>query len=107
MNAHQVHVCRADYAYPRHAQVLVEVLDAYARDPMGGGEALSDFAKANLVTCLATRPAAFSVLAFEEGDETRPMGLVSSPSSKASTLKAAGRVARQANRGTEWIARVA
>jgi len=76
MSTPSVHVCRADYAHPRHAQVLVDVLDAYARDPMGGGEALSDFAKANLVACLATRPAAFSVLAFEDAGETRPMGLI-------------------------------
>ena len=76
MSTPSVHVCRADYAHPRHAQVLVDVLDAYARDPMGGGEALSDFAKINLVASLAARPTAFSVLAFEEGDETKPMGLI-------------------------------
>ena len=40
------------------------LLDAYAQDPMGGGEALSDFAKATLVPALAARPQAFSVLAF-------------------------------------------
>lgn len=71
-----VYVCRADYANPRHAQVLVELLDAYARDPMGGGEPLSDFAKQNLVACLAARPQAFSVLAFEAADEKTPLGLV-------------------------------
>ena len=72
----RVHVCRADYANPRHAQVLVELLDAYAQDPMGGGEPLSDFAKQHLVDCLAARPQAFSVLAFESADEKTPMGLV-------------------------------
>ena len=71
-----VYVCRADYANPRHAQVLVELLDAYAQDPMGGGEPLSDFAKQNLVACLAARPQAFSVLAFASPDETEPMGLI-------------------------------
>lgn len=71
-----VHVCRADYAKPRHAQVLVELLDAYARDPMGGGEPLSGFAKHKLVSCLAARPHAFSVLAFDAADEKAPMGLV-------------------------------
>ena len=76
MSAPSVHVCRADYAHPRHAQVLVDVLDAYARDPMGGGEALSDFAKINLVASLAARPTAFSVLAFEGVDETKPIGLI-------------------------------
>ena len=71
-----VYVCRADYANPRHAQVLVELLDAYAQDPMGGAEPLSDFAKQNLVACLAARPQAFSVLAFASPDENEPMGLI-------------------------------
>ena len=66
-------VCRADYANPAHATALVSLLDAYAQDPMGGGQALSEFAKANLVPALAARPQAFSVLAFD-GD--RPVGLV-------------------------------
>ncbi len=66
-------VCRADYANPTHAAALVSVLDAYAQDPMGGGQALSEFAKANLVPSLAVRPQAFSVLAF---DADKPVGLV-------------------------------
>ena len=57
----------------------MSLLDAYARDPMGGGEALSEFAKANLVPSLAARPQAFSVLAFAlmVGESTeQPVGLV-------------------------------
>ena len=61
-----VRVCRADYGNPVHAQALVSLLDAYARDPMGGGEPLSEFAKANLIAALAARPQAFSVLAFDD-----------------------------------------
>ena len=61
-------ICRADYANPAHARALVSLLDAYAKDPMGGGEPLSEFAKANLVPALAARPQAFSVLAFGEFD---------------------------------------
>lgn len=60
-------VCLADYANPTHAAALVRLLDAYASDPMGGGEPLSDFAKTHLVPSLAARPQAFSVLAFEAG----------------------------------------
>jgi ribosomal protein S18 acetylase RimI-like enzyme len=71
-----VYVCPADYANPHHAQVLVALLDAYAQDPMGGAEPLSDFAKQNLIACLAARPQAFSVLAFEAADEKTPIGLV-------------------------------
>ena len=68
-----VTVFRANYANPVHAMALVLLLDAYAQDPMGGGQALSEFAKANLVAALAARPQAFSVLAFD-GD--KPVGLV-------------------------------
>lgn len=56
-----------------HAKVLVELLDAYAQDPAGGAEPLSDFAKTHLVNALAARPQAFSVLAFEG---SKPVGLV-------------------------------
>jgi ribosomal protein S18 acetylase RimI-like enzyme len=68
-----IRVLRADYANPDHATALVELLDAYARDPMGGGEGLSDFAKTHLVAALAARPQAYSVLAFEA---ERAVGLV-------------------------------
>jgi hypothetical protein len=66
-------VIRADYANPVHARALVSLLDAYARDPAGGGHALDTFARDNLVRCLAALPQAFSVLAFD-GDT--PVGLV-------------------------------
>ncbi len=73
---HAVRVCRADYANPAHAQALLELLDAYARDPMGGGEALSPFALANLIPALAARVQAFSVLAFAGASGTEAVGLV-------------------------------
>ena len=69
----QLLICRAGYNNPVHASALVQLLDAYAQDPAGGGEPLSDFAKSQLVRELAARPQAFSVLAFD-GD--RPVGLV-------------------------------
>ena len=66
-------IARADYADPAHAAALVLLLNAYASDPAGGGEGLSEFAKQNLVRELAARPQAYSVLAF---DGTQPVGLV-------------------------------
>lgn len=66
-------ICRADYRNARHASALVELLDAYARDPAGGGEPLSEFARTHVVLELARRPQAFSVLAFA-GEQ--PVGLV-------------------------------
>ncbi|MBS3911074.1 MAG: GNAT family N-acetyltransferase [Hydrogenophaga sp.] len=68
-----IRVVRADYANPAHADAMVMLLDAYARDPAGGGEPLSDFARRNLVPALASRPQAYSVLAWD-GDA--PVGLV-------------------------------
>ena len=68
-----IQVVRADYANPEHAAALVALLDAYARDPAGGGTALSDHARAHLVSALAARPQAFSVLAF---DGAEAVGLV-------------------------------
>ncbi|MFZ0107183.1 MAG: GNAT family N-acetyltransferase [Thiobacillus sp.] len=60
-----IEIVRARYDEPSHAAALVELLDTYARDPAGGGEALSEFARTNLIAGLATRPFIFSVLAFE------------------------------------------
>ena len=71
-----IRVCRADYANPGHAAALVSMLDAYARDPMGGGEGLSDFARTNVVSELSRLPQAFSVLAFVGESEAMPVGLV-------------------------------
>lgn len=70
-----IRICQADYANPSHAAALLSLLDAYARDPMGGGEGLSAFAKANLVAELRRLPQAFSVLAFEGSGDARPLGL--------------------------------
>ncbi len=66
-------VRQADYADAQDALAIVLLLDAYASDPAGGGEGLSDFAKTHLVPALAARPQAYSVLAFD-GDV--PVGLV-------------------------------
>jgi len=71
-----IRVCQADYGRDDHAAAVVALLDAYARDPMGGSEALSDFAKSNLVAALAARPQAYSVLAFGGAAGQTPVGLV-------------------------------
>lgn len=66
-------VRQADYGHPSDAAAVVALLDAYASDPAGGGEPLSDFVKANLARELAARAQAYSVLAF---DGEQPVGLV-------------------------------
>ncbi|APG61819.1 GNAT family N-acetyltransferase [Sphingorhabdus lutea] len=55
----------ADYHDPAHGAALVEMLSIYARDPMGGGEDLSEAAKANLIAGLQQTPHAFSILIFD------------------------------------------
>jgi ribosomal protein S18 acetylase RimI-like enzyme len=72
----EIRVVQVDYAKPSHAAALVAMLDAYASDPMGGGEGLSDYAKQHLVPALAARPQAYSVLAFVGADDSQPVGLV-------------------------------
>jgi GNAT superfamily N-acetyltransferase len=53
----------ADYRNARDAADVVALLDAYARDPMGGGTPLHEDAKARLTDDLAANPQAFSLLA--------------------------------------------
>ena len=55
LTAMTLSVCRADYANPVHASALVDLLDAYAQDLMGGGEPLSAFAKEKQITSGAAR----------------------------------------------------
>ena len=54
----------ADYADPEDAALIVALLDAYARDPMGGGNPLADDVRQRLVPALAAHSGAFSLLAF-------------------------------------------
>lgn len=62
-----------DLDSPRHAAVFLELLDAYARDPMGGGVGLSDFARAQLVERLRAQPGFHGALAFLG---KKPVGLI-------------------------------
>ncbi|MDE8651723.1 GNAT family N-acetyltransferase [Novosphingobium album (ex Liu et al. 2023)] len=66
-------IARADYRDPADAAALVALLDAYARDPMGGGEPLRADVRQRLAPALAQVPGAFSFLAREEEE---PVGLI-------------------------------
>lgn len=63
----------ADYADPQHQEIIPRLLDAYARDPLGGGEPLREEVKTNLVRELRKLPQALSLLGFYDG---RPVALV-------------------------------
>jgi len=68
-----IEITLADYANPAHAQAVVNMLDMYAKDPMGGGEGISEEVKDNLIKEMAKRDNVFSLLAFD-GDQ--PVGVV-------------------------------
>ncbi|GAB3287539.1 GNAT family N-acetyltransferase [Pseudidiomarina andamanensis] len=62
----------ADYSNPKHRQAVVDMLDDYARDPMGGGEALPEATRENLIDEMAKRDHVFSILAYVDD---QPVGL--------------------------------
>ena len=61
--APEVTVALADYGDPDDSAAIVTLLDAYACDPMGGGEPLRAEVRARLVPSLAEVPGAFSLIA--------------------------------------------
>lgn len=63
----------ANYRDAVQAAAVVDLLNAYASDPAGGGTPLDAVVRQQLPAALAARPQAFSVLAFD-GDT--PVGLV-------------------------------
>ncbi len=76
LSSSKLRVVSANYGDPAHMAAVLALLDGYARDPMGGGAPLSDFARVNLPQALAARPAMFSVLAFDDAQGGLPVGLV-------------------------------
>jgi GNAT superfamily N-acetyltransferase len=66
-------IVTADLSKPTHATALVELLNIYALDPMGGGEELPDYVKQNLAAKLAARSDVQVVFALANGE---PIGMV-------------------------------
>ncbi|MEG3639624.1 GNAT family N-acetyltransferase [Magnetococcus sp. PR-3] len=66
-------IVQADYANTQHQRDIPYLLNLYAKDPMGGGKALSDDVLKHLVGSLAKRRDAYTVLAYIEG---RAVGLL-------------------------------
>jgi GNAT superfamily N-acetyltransferase len=71
MNA--LNVQRVDYLNAQDAQALVFLLDAYAQDPMGGGEALKPEASSRLCADMSRIAGAASFIAWLDG---QPIGLI-------------------------------
>ncbi|MFK7890660.1 MAG: GNAT family N-acetyltransferase [Granulosicoccus sp.] len=57
----------ADWQCSDDCKAVVDLLDAYALDPMGGGEGLPESVKKRLPETLAGTPGAFSLLAWHAG----------------------------------------
>jgi ribosomal protein S18 acetylase RimI-like enzyme len=68
-----IEIFEADLSVPTYADAVVMLMDEYALDPMGGGQGLSDYAKANLAAELAKRETAHVILALVD---SQPAGLV-------------------------------
>jgi len=66
-------VQRVDYLNANDAQALVFLLNAYAQDPMGGGEALQPEAAARLCADLSRIASAASFIAWLDD---KPIGLI-------------------------------
>ena len=62
-----------DYRNPQQAEDLIQLLNEYACDPMGGGEALPSDIKSSLVDALISRPQMFSIICYVN---KQPAGLV-------------------------------
>jgi len=73
MSDRAIEILEADPSLPAHATAIVRLLDAYARDPMGGGVGLSEAVKARLPAELARRESIRVVLALADRE---PAGLI-------------------------------
>lgn len=62
-----------DFRDAAHRSAWLRLLDAYARDPMGGGQPLAEDVKARVCDDLLARPDAASFIAWLDGE---PVGLV-------------------------------
>lgn len=77
MSAYELQVGIVEFSLARWDNVddcsaVVQLLDAYARDPMGGGTPLSEHAREHLPQAMAATPGAFSVIGRIQG---RPVAL--------------------------------
>ncbi|TKB45665.1 GNAT family N-acetyltransferase [Thalassotalea mangrovi] len=59
-----VEVIVADYKNPQHCKDLIFLLNAYAEDPMGGNEPLTDYVRENLCEKLAEQTNTLTLLAY-------------------------------------------
>jgi ribosomal protein S18 acetylase RimI-like enzyme len=68
-----IKIIMADYLNQQHANDLINLLDVYAKDPMGGETPLTDHVKQNLAAELSKLGSAFSILCYVDD---KPAGLI-------------------------------
>ena len=66
-------ITATDLADLCHVEAFHDLLEHYARDPMGGGDGLSDYAKVHLVSTLKEVPGFHGALAWLDG---KAVGLI-------------------------------
>jgi len=60
-----IDVIKADLNNPRHGVAILDMLDAYASDLMGGGKGISDYVRSHLIEELRKRAGVHVFLAFD------------------------------------------
>lgn len=68
-----IEIQQADLSLSTHGRAVIELLDAYARDPMGGGAPLPETTCTQLIGALQKRQDVLILLAFAD---SKPVGLV-------------------------------
>lgn len=63
----ELDVFEADMSNPTHAEAMINLLDHYAQDEMGGGNGLSEFARGNVAQAINARPSIKVFLAQHQG----------------------------------------
>jgi GNAT superfamily N-acetyltransferase len=61
----EINVLQADLALPGHQAAIVDLVDAYAQDPMGGGNPLAPEVRRALIPGLQRHPTTIVFLAFD------------------------------------------
>ena len=67
-----IEIFEADLQRVEHQRAVVELVDAYAQDPMGDGKPLADEVKQSLIPALQKHPTTLILLAYQQ---EKPVGL--------------------------------
>lgn len=68
-----IKIIKVNYNNDKQAKELIYLLNAYASDPMGGGQPLKQYVVENLVKELSKLPHAFSIISYVDNE---PAGLI-------------------------------